>query len=316
MANGEICFEGIWSQNDSYGEKDSGTHKNGERLYNQDIVIYVSNTWNHAMDTMDTNSDKKKYLIFADWNEEEDTNNNRTADPNAGSCIWPYSSDPLAASFPDRSLNCCSSQIGFGTVNSNNSIESNAGLCEISDEDDFFPDSPLSRLGLNKDFYEVPSIPTTQEEIETVLREALDKFRGFDFDKVVVQLDEAVDNISSTLRGVDNLVNSPEMQSMFSSISSNMNAMEKLITDLDRQLDPLLEDKLDVLLSDLSDSSKALTRALEQGEKVFAQMEATAVDERYALSSALTEISKSSRAIRLLVDHLQREPRSLIYGKK
>jgi paraquat-inducible protein B len=181
---------------------------------------------------------------------------------------------------------------------------------------DIFPDAPLYRLELSKDYYEIPSVPTTQEEIEIVLREALDKFREFDFEKVSLQLEKAVDNISSTLEGVDSLVNSSELQGMFSSVSKNMEVMEKFITDLDEQLDPLLEDKLDTLLADLSDSSKALTKALEQGEKVLAQMEATAVDERYALNTALTEISKSSRAMRLLVEHLQREPRSLIFGKK
>jgi len=181
---------------------------------------------------------------------------------------------------------------------------------------DTFPDSPLNLIGLNKDYFEIPSIRTTQEEIQIVLREALDKIREFDFDKISSQLEEAVDNISSTLNGVENLVNSPDLKEMFSSVSNNMKAIGKLVVDLDEQLDPLLEDRLDVLLADLSDSSKALTRTLEQGEKVLAQMEATAVDERYALHTVLNELAKSSRSMRLLVDHLQREPRSLIFGKK
>lgn len=181
---------------------------------------------------------------------------------------------------------------------------------------DIYPDAPLNLVGLNKSYFEIPSVRTTQEEIQIVLRETLDKFREFDFDKISNKMEEAAASLSSTLHGIDSLVNSPELKETFSSISRNMNAMESLISDLDEQLDPLLEDKLDVLLSDLADSSKALTRALERGDKVLAQMEAIAVDEKYELHMALSEMAKSSRAIRLLVDHLQREPRSLIYGKK
>jgi paraquat-inducible protein B len=181
---------------------------------------------------------------------------------------------------------------------------------------DFFPDSKIDKLGYNKKYYEVPSIPTTQEELSQLLNDAVEAVKALDFDKISNRMQATLENVSSTLEGVDTLVNSPELQGMFSSISKNMDAMEKFITDLDEQLDPLLEERLDVLLADLSDSSKALTKTLERGEKVLAEMEATAVDERYALNMALTEISKSSRAIRLLVDHIQREPRSLIFGKK
>lgn len=181
---------------------------------------------------------------------------------------------------------------------------------------DFFPDSQINILGYNKNFYEVPSIPTTQEELSQLLNDAVDAVKALDFEKISTEIQAALGNVSSTLQGVDNLVNSPELKEMFSSVSKNMTAMEKLATNLDEQLDPLLNDKLDALLSELSDSSKALTKALERGEKVLEQMEVAAVDERYALHTALAEIGKSSRAIRLLVDHLQREPRSLIFGKK
>ncbi len=181
---------------------------------------------------------------------------------------------------------------------------------------DFFPDSPLNLKGLNKSYFEVPSIRTTQEEIQIVLRETLDKLRELDFDKISDKMAEAAGNLSSTLNGIDDLVNSPELKETFTSISKNMKAIESLVSDLDEQLDPLLEDKLDVLLSDLADSSKALTRALERGEKVLAQMETVAVDEQYEVHIALNEIAKSSRAMRLLLDQIQREPRSLIFGKK
>jgi len=49
---------------------------------------------------------------------------------------------------------------------------------------DFFPDSPLNLKRMNESYFEIPSVRTTQEEIQIVLRETLDKFRAFDFDKI------------------------------------------------------------------------------------------------------------------------------------
>ncbi|MBU7026885.1 MAG: VCBS repeat-containing protein [Theionarchaea archaeon] len=140
VANGKICFEHIWSNDNSYSQRDSGTHKNGERPYNQDVVIYVSNTWNHAMDTIDTNSKMRKYLVFTDWNEEDDQDNNNETPKPVGWCIW-YPYYPFIF-IPEKNLDCCTNQNGFGITNSSNVIESNAGPCEIPDEDDFFPDPP------------------------------------------------------------------------------------------------------------------------------------------------------------------------------
>jgi hypothetical protein len=45
-------------------------------------------------------------------------------------------------------------------------------------------------------------------------------------------------------------------------------------------------------------------------------LENSAAEERYELRTMLIELSKANRAIRVLVDHLQRDPRSLVWGKK
>jgi hypothetical protein len=45
-------------------------------------------------------------------------------------------------------------------------------------------------------------------------------------------------------------------------------------------------------------------------------LENSAAEERYELRTMLMELSKANRAVRVLVDYLQRDPKSLVWGKK
>jgi hypothetical protein len=73
MYDAWIKFYGIWSSEYAYGGKAwFGVHEFKSREYNnKNVVVYVSNTWNHAMDTEDTNPGMDKILWLTDWNDEE-----------------------------------------------------------------------------------------------------------------------------------------------------------------------------------------------------------------------------------------------------
>ncbi len=45
----------------------SPTHEYGVRTYSSSVEIYVSNTWNHLMDTVDTNPDMSKVWHYYSW---------------------------------------------------------------------------------------------------------------------------------------------------------------------------------------------------------------------------------------------------------
>jgi hypothetical protein len=63
VTNGIIDFNGIWDNNRAYAEF-YGQHGGMTRSYATNSKIYVSNVWNHAMDTVDKNSDMTK----VQWN--------------------------------------------------------------------------------------------------------------------------------------------------------------------------------------------------------------------------------------------------------
>ncbi len=78
VENGIIEFPGTWSymyechgnycywRQQTYGEP-IPTHSSGERTYFSSTVIYVSNTWNHLMDTVDSNPRMSKSWWYTSW---------------------------------------------------------------------------------------------------------------------------------------------------------------------------------------------------------------------------------------------------------
>jgi paraquat-inducible protein B len=181
---------------------------------------------------------------------------------------------------------------------------------------DFFPDSPLNLVGLNKDYNEIPSIPTAGEELNALLGRGLKTFEEIPLVEITHQLRDALVTANTTLASIDGVVNAPEVKKAIVSLSDSLNAVETFVKDLDEQTDPLIEDKMDVLITSWTETSQAITKMIEQSETLLVRMESIAMDDRYEIRMALQEIAKASRAMRQLVDHLQREPRSLIYGKK
>jgi paraquat-inducible protein B len=181
---------------------------------------------------------------------------------------------------------------------------------------DFFPGSSLNIVGLNKDFYEIPSIATTGEELSVLLEKGLHTLDEIPLVDIANQLFETLETANTTLAGIEGVVNAPEVKKTISTLSEGMKTLDHFITDLDDQLDPIIKDKLDALLSSLTETSKAMEESARRTELFMSRMESIAMDDRFEVRMALQEIAKASRALRQLVDHLQREPRSLIYGKK
>jgi len=66
IQNGVINFDDIWDNNKTYAEW-WGQHGDKTRNYTSNTVVYVSNVWNHAMDTLDKNSKMNKVCWYTSW---------------------------------------------------------------------------------------------------------------------------------------------------------------------------------------------------------------------------------------------------------
>ncbi len=194
---------------------------------------------------------------------------------------------------------------------------------------DFHPDKPVRLVGLEKRYPEIPTIPTAIQELQK-------KFED-------LPLKEIAERLDGTLKGINSLVNSPELKESIVSLNRSLKSFDMLAQGIDKEIKPIA--------SDIHTVAVAADAALEQARKTLAMSEGVpgeiaaglkdtisearlALEETriaisnidqiaqqntnlgYELSMTLEQINQLSRSIRVLSDYLGRHPEALIRGKR
>jgi paraquat-inducible protein B len=173
-------------------------------------------------------------------------------------------------------------------------------------------DEPIVLKNLDKDYPEIPTIPST---IARLFKE-LEK----------IDLGEINERLQSILSGVDNLVNNPELAESVTELKGLLQEARRTVGHLDAKIDPLT-DGLDSTLSDarkllstaegeLKPLAENLNTTLEDISKL-ARDAGTLMDPSlaYELQNTLKSLSEALRSLQLLSEYLKRHPDSLLKGK-
>jgi paraquat-inducible protein B len=186
---------------------------------------------------------------------------------------------------------------------------------------DFHPDTEVTLAGIETRYPEIPTIKSGMQE----LMEGLKK----------LPLQEIANSIRDALKGIEEVVRSPDVTDSLKALKGTMQAAENLVRKLDRQIDPvmanlngtlgdarkLLKDvdaKVDPLASGLEETLDAARNALVKAEGAVASLEGSMGEDSpvvYELTTALAELSAASRSIRILAETLESQPESLLRGK-
>ena len=165
---------------------------------------------------------------------------------------------------------------------------------------DFFPDSPTILTGLNTKYPEIPSVPTTTEELEKTLRQGLNSMSK-------VPLVEITNSLLYTLNGLDSLIRSPEVSGLVTEMSGSLRQANELMKRL--------EDRVDPLYGNLEGTSDGARQTLNRMENLLQEIQTGVANDRYELRLALRQFTEANRSLRLLAEYLQENPRSIIFGK-
>src|SRR5512146_889585 len=92
----------------------------------------------------------------------------------------------------------------------------------------FYPDKPTRLVGLIKDVPEIPTVPTTVEEMQKTIENL-----------PVKEIARKLDNV---ITGIDRIVNSPEMQRTIANIEKATGNIDRLSKRVDSQVEPLSAD--------------------------------------------------------------------------
>jgi len=176
----------------------------------------------------------------------------------------------------------------------------------------FHPETPIVLVLPPKGDHlpEIPTIPTTLEQVQSAAEALLKKLDDIHLEKMVNSADEALD-------GVNRVVNSPELHAAIEAlptVMANLNQTlasgHEFLTGLERDRGPIFRDlketraKTDAALDQATVTLKTVQVLTDPSSPLASQ-----------LSVALQEISGAARAVRLLAADLERNPSAIVRGK-
>ncbi len=201
---------------------------------------------------------------------------------------------------------------------------------------DFFPDTPIKYVGLSDEYPEIPSIPTSLQQLQKTLEN--------------LPFKEIVESLNHTLGEIDRVVSDIDAKKTTRAIEAALRDVQTLVRHVNEKVDPLVDN--------LTETSVAARGTLDQAKTTFAQAEKTLAlkegvpgeiaaslketlakssasfdqlraalvtyeklaernaDIGYNVSKTLTELDSTARSVRSLADYLERHPESLIKGKQ
>jgi paraquat-inducible protein B len=185
----------------------------------------------------------------------------------------------------------------------------------------FNPDTPIKLAGTNERYPEIPSIPSKLDELLKTIED--------------LPVDEIVQEALNTLKSIRNIVNSLETEETISTLNQTFKDIQHLVKNVDAQVAPLassLEEtlssvqkivrnadgKIEPLVDNIEGTAQAARDALVQIQETLANIESMTGEDspiQYELSTAFKELSAAARAVRTLVNYLERQPDALLRGK-
>jgi paraquat-inducible protein B len=190
---------------------------------------------------------------------------------------------------------------------------------------DFYPEKPIRLVGIEKEYPEIPTIPSSLEQ----LTQTIEQLNLEDFYKKIINI---VDRI-------ENFLSSGELKGSMQSLNQTLNNTDTLVKNLDAKIEPLVTDiittseatrkamtqadktlaEIGGIPADLQETLKSAQSALGQAEKTFISIRGFTEDTKtlsYEVNRSIKELSAAARSVRLLADYLERHPEALTRGKR
>ena len=163
---------------------------------------------------------------------------------------------------------------------------------------DMFPNSPLNRRGgPDTPYPELPTVPGTFEALTSTLQ-------GLVAQLDQVELDDIAGHLLGILEGADELINTAESEETVTDLQASMRALKNVLRDVEEgRVDETIAAAREVL-GDLEETLALTNEVLVPNSPL-----------QYNLNRMTAELEETSRAIRALLELLQRKPNALIFGR-
>lgn len=177
---------------------------------------------------------------------------------------------------------------------------------------DMHPGTPVILSGEEGPYPELPTLPATLEAIKQSVEGILAKLDKVDIPEIGKSFLEA-------LQGVSSIVNSEEIQNSTDDIAASLASLRTVLGNLEesdvagvvnKARDALT--KIEIFLEQMGNTLGNVDNTLEDTQEIL-QPNAPL---QYNLIKMSSELEETARAIRSLIEMMERNPQSLIFGKE
>jgi len=182
---------------------------------------------------------------------------------------------------------------------------------------DFYPDTPIKKVGLEEKIYEVPTIPTALQMLTETLEEIIDNIRK-------VNIQEMVDDIAQTAQGANKLMNSPDLSNAVANLNIALQDMQRFIMNAENlvgKVNRKVDSVADSFESTMDDTRKMVRNIDRRVDPIASDMESalaaiqTSFDKAENLlvgaQKLISENSKLGREISVTLESMSDSSRSL-----
>ena len=175
---------------------------------------------------------------------------------------------------------------------------------------DMHPDTPVELVGDREEIPELPTIPSNLEQMATSVKSILADLETVDIERIGSELLETLQAANRFASGADELIRRPELRQSVEDLQSAISAFRSILQKVDQQVEPVT-----VHLDDaLGAGQQALVKAQETMKLIDDVLQPDS-PLQYRFVELSEELAETARSIRALVDLLERNPNSLIFGK-
>jgi len=213
-------------------------------------------------------------------------------------------------------------------------------------EVDFFPDTPVRLTGLEPAYPEIPTIPSSMDQlakkieklpIEKIAERLLGVIEKINhvlgdpkISKIVANLEKAGGNLNRLILNADQMVTDTKthIDNLSHNIQGTVTETRKALKSASRDIRTVSADARKLLKNtdgEIQPVGKKAQEALVSARQAMDQAKDTLVsvnqlvgeqsDTRHKLNRALDEIAGAARSLHALMDYLERHPEALLQGK-
>jgi len=165
---------------------------------------------------------------------------------------------------------------------------------------DFYPDSEIHLRGLRPEMVEVPTIPTSSERMMQNVEKAMENL-------ATVPVGEITEELLEVMQSLNNMIDGMDLGATMVSLDETLVEVRSLLVEIEGQVEPTAEE--------FRRTADTLGDAVLAAEHLTERLDDMAAESQADVERTMDDLAAISRSLRSLLDYLERNPSSLIWGK-